>query len=398
MVIYGYPMTEMHHTIPNDTRTTYAVRYERNDTTVVCTYIFSDDVIKENQVYKTFMVLMRKDFKNIGDDEREQKFIYTRFGLNAEDPISGETLEDSLEQDDLKDAWLTYATSRDNEDFSWLVDKYYSEQIVEQDPYGDWKRQLVGNPNDITIDGEVSFSYSPGSTMEDSGTTGYLLYYSGGHFPCDTKEDDEDEFRPMYVIPLNDLLHLSMRMKFEAYNDVFSMWAYSEKTVKLKWYQTGFFRFIMMILGAFLAFMSGGVLGVMMYLGLQFLNVLLANIDPQLAMILGTVLAVVTLNFNFSSLASAFQTLNKMLQIVMNFNKIMFANSVEQIQSLIEDITEETKDMKDEIKDILHNTIYIPFGDKIEMGYNKLFDLPYMQNELLDDSISLKQYEPKYFR
>jgi hypothetical protein len=392
--------------VPIDKRNVIAIEYVSGGD-IKHIFAYTSDIISEAVSYTSLIIPMRKDFKHIGDDELKKKFVYNRFGLNAPDE-DGDTLEEQLDQEDLKDAWITYSSSRDEKDgiFADIVKMIYGttdgyEEEGPKEGFGDLPLNSGYMHNYVTVTGDFfSFEYQTIGDMTSEGGYYYVIRYDNGDYECD-RTDDEGLAMPLYIIPIEFLSSLPMYQKFDAYNKLFSIWVFSQKTVKVKWYQTLFFRMIMLLIPVGFAFMTFGASAAMnvamMNVGLQVAGQILSSLDPRILSILGVVAGIYLGSFTVTNFNGIVNIVNNMLKVVQSFHTVAFKNQLERITEEIDTLRDEQKDMEDELKDMTTRGIYIPIGDTLEYGYNDLYELAYNAPNLLAVSVDPEFYVTKYY-
>jgi hypothetical protein len=150
---------------------------------------------------------------------------------------------------------------------------------------------------------------------------------------------------------------------------------YAEKKVKMKWYQSLFFRFLL----AVIAVIFVGPMAIVTMIASQVISML----DPRLAAIIGIVLAVVAFNPS-AVLQSTMKIVDSLIRTFSAFSQHAFQAATESIQSTIETLSEETKDMQETLADMWHQGIYMPLDTQdmisqtmynggesfVEMSYN----------------------------
>jgi hypothetical protein len=370
--------------IPVDYRSVMAVVY---DTTTItkATWLFSEGITTEMTTDTCMMLMLRENFDDYyPEDSKAHRFLYSRFGLNAPDK-DGNTLDDQLDQPDLKNAWLTYASHRHDDMFSSVVSEVYNIPPVNENP--NQFTPMVTNM--VTIKGatEVRYEYLTNMYEDDLLPDGYRMVHENGWFYCDYFDDEKGEWESRYMIPMNYLKEKILKDKFTAYNRTFTMFVYSEKTVKLKWYQTLFFRFIFMVIALF----TVGPMAIAINIGMQVLGKVLEQLDPIISAIIGFAVGLVTGGFSFN-FTNILNLANNILSFVMKLNTIMFQKSMEAIQDSIDTLTEKTEELRDEMNDMLNDTVFIRFGDKLEMLYNGVYDLAPATPDLVYRSVDMDRY------
>ena len=371
----GHNGTEHEIELPEDNRTVIAIEYKAGSATRY-TYAFTEGMIREEHSdYTGLMLLMKKDFE-VPESDKYRKFLYNRFGLGTEGPPPEEgeeeqpSLEDSIaDAENLKDAFITYSCSKNDEEFGALVSEIYA----------------MGN--EVKCTGEINFEYE--ARQDAQGLTKYFIIFEHGMFSPE-KVDENGEDMYLYMMPIEELRTLSLPRKFKAYNKMFCMWGYSEVEVEIKWYQTGFFRFIMMIVGAILAFLTFGVAGLIMYGLMQIGMKLLALIDPRLAAIVGLVVGLLMMDVS-QVLNSVLMVTNNVLAIVQTFNQVAFEKDLQAIKDRTDDYIEKTEEANEELSEIDSNQILMSFGDKVDYLYNGNMEAAYSAPQMIAASVDMSQ-------
>lgn len=378
--------------MPKDEREVIAVKYYGGRGEYI--YIYTEDLIREDTKYSTLMLVMRKNFQE-PSDSKYKDFLYSRFGLNAEDN-TGTKLEDSLDQPDLKDAFLTYASYRSDEIFGDWVNQVYHFERQTQDPVeGMEVNETKKPPNVVYVNGELSFKYQ--TTMTMNGGTQYVISYGGGTFPADMTDEDTGEPLPTYVVPFEVVNQKKLHERFQAYNRTFTMFVYSEKTVKVKWYQTTLFRMILMVLGVIFSFVFLGATAAINMLVSMVISTILQAMDPKIAALLGLVLFALTFDFSALNMGNILKFSENILKVVQTFHNVAFQQDIENLTEEVKSLGDETKEMAEEIDEIMNDAIYIPFYDRVDMMYNTVTELPYKQYEMLDHSVQVPEPWLKVF-
>jgi hypothetical protein len=323
---------------------------------------------------------MKLDFQ-MPEDTKYRKFMMARFGLNSPGPKhddddpddnDGQTLQESLESNsELRDSFITYSSSRVDPAFGEFINEMYSKG------------------NEVSCKGKLDFHYE--THADPSGVDYYSITYRGKRY--ETAEKDEDgEWMPLFIAPIEPMKKLTMPRKFEAYNNMFCMWGFSEKTVKLKWYQTSVFRIIMMIISIVLAFITFGVSGLVMWGALQVVGQILTMIDPRIAAIVMLAIAIVTQNYS-NIYNQILNITSKLLDVVSTFNQVAFQSKIEHEQNVAKKLHEQTKEVQDEIDEITKNSnqILISFSDKVDYLYNGNMEAAYQAPELIASSVDMSR-------
>ena len=182
----------------------------------------------------------------------------------------------------------------------------------------------------------------------------YVFYWDGNTRKIeigDTLIEDTDEY--LYFIPLKYLQKLNMKDKFDYYSDILRFLVYTEEEIKLKWYQTKLFRWIMELLSIAFMFTTGGISGVWKAIAIEaiskgikndelvaLLSFLRGNINPQMILKLGL--------------------------------NIKTKKEIKKLKR----INEQLKTVREEMDEYSSKALYMPI-DNIGDIYDSLYQLPY---------------------
>ncbi len=362
--------------IANDVRSVIAIEY-LSGATVNRMYAFNSDMIGEAETQTGFLLLMKKDFSMVGDPESsERKFLYSRFGLNAKDK-DGNTLEDSLDVAEMKDAFLTYATDRYDDEFGYLVNRYYT-------------------GSDVTVVGDISFLYSTSMGIGGSGTE-YQIEYDGVWYDTD-QADADGRWMPFYIIPLEAIKTMPMHQRFEVYNKMFSMFVFSQTEVEVKWYQSVWFRAVMMIVAIVLSVVTAGMsvsTAVAMQVAMTIGGYILSLIDPRIMAVIGIVVAIISYNPN-QIMNSVLNIASNVLKVVSEFHNYAFMSDMELIKQRTQEYYDDAEELEEEASEDFKKPLVINFSAKVEYAYNGLYDLAYNMPDMLANSVNPEKLMPQY--
>jgi len=352
-IVDGEPDHEnaIHVELPTDSRSVAAVEYTRTDDSLYHIFIFDGEVMASAYAYKALVIPFYKDFNPIADD-RKLDFIYNRFGLGGKDE-DGDSLKDSMANSaDLKHAFISYSLSRDDDLFGHWVDMLY----------GNIDGECPDNSNSCTlarvdITGEYEIYYRLESGYIDD--LGYEV--EGGYKITVERESKDADEGYYYIIPVGFLKEQILPDKFKAYERMFNMFMYAEKKVKMKWYQSMFFRFIFFIVALVVAVAVGAISITQAITAavMQVVNTVISQIDPRLAAILGLAFALYNMPAG-AGFKDIFNVANKMIQTFYQFQLHAIQGQIESIAGEIQTIGEETKEMKEEIAEMWKQGIYVP--------------------------------------
>ena len=360
----------LHVQIPIDERAVLAVEYITENGTNKYIYLFEEDITKEATAEKTLIIPFYKN-KAWVEPDKKVNFILNRFGLNAEDE-DGDSLKKSMESsEDLKHAFISYTLDRNDEKFGHWVNFVYGSS----DGHGN---STVAN---VSVQGDYDINYSMHVNPFDFSTS-YKISVER-----ETKNADDDYW---YIIPVKLLQNQTLKNKFNAYKYMFNMIMYSEKKVKVKWYQTILFRIVFFVVAVFVGVALGfiTVMQAVTMVVLQVISLVLQMIDPRLAAILGLAFALFT--FNPGSLSNMLDIVNKMIRTYYAFASEAFSSQLESIQGQITDINEDIKDMKEQLADMWHQGMYVPLETQDYMmttmynGGEEWTEIMYNQSDMLE--------------
>jgi len=276
-----------------------------------------------------------------------------------------DSFESTLDNPDYKHIFLTYCVPY-KPPYDKVIDDIYGTN-------GAIKFSFHG----ITIEtgNKIDFgSWTPTSTNYCEGNvagSNYSFTVDGVRMSFDNPDDGE----PQYLIPIEYFLtERTLKEKHKDLGEALTMVVMAEKTVKVKWYQTGFFKIFMWVVAIGLA-VTGNP---MMLIGMVTSTVITAVFGDKIAMLVGIVMAIYTLGTSLAN--AAVSTLNILSQVADIASKIMslyFKNAYDKISGEIEDINEKSKSTREAIDEMTHEMIYIPIGDVIDTIFTSMYDLMY---------------------
>jgi hypothetical protein len=231
-------------------------------------------------------------------------------------------------------------------------------------------------PTVVTISGEYLIEYRmTDGSVDDMGTIIPATYQVS--MERETKNADDGYF---YIIPTAFMKKQTLPNKFEAYKRMFNMWVYSEKKVKVKWYQSLFFRIIFMFIAALF-------IGPMVFV-YQAISMVLQAIDPRLAAIIGLAFAIFSMNPG--NLQSIINTVNSLIKVYSAFITEAFNASMEAITNEINALTEDTKNMKESLAEMWRQGMYVPLDTQdiisqdMYNGGERYVEMSYNQSDMIE--------------
>ena len=303
---------------------------------------YKEDVIAETANYRYLLLPIKADFDFIDVPD------YVDVLLNQQG-LGDDTLKNSLSDSEIRDALLTYSTNSSNPLVSMIIQQVYG---------------IAGNRNGIVLSNDyynISLQatyYCDEMDPDNCAETGYEVCF--GFSECYDAESNN-----ALIIPIDSFNDLPMNDRYRLLRDSYRIWGNVEVTKDIAWYQTGFFRFIVMAIAIVVAAYTGNfwALGVMvgMQIGTQMLSKVLS---PEIMAAIAIAVAIFTLDF--SSIANQFATIANL------------TNSICQLQFMIERqaITEELAEGKEQaladqkaLEEMDNDTLYIPF-DKYDQHYS----------------------------
>jgi len=390
--------TEYYEPYPDDTRVVYAIPYVQNNDDTKFIYAFQSDIKGQAEKDMVLMIPMKKNEQWVGDTDKYKKFVLNKFGLGAEDPKTGDSLEESLDQENLHDAFISYTVSHDDEDFGWIV----------KEVYGDI---AAGLGREITVrSDEYSMSYvptmwcalydhddpegcewidkcydknNPPDCPDSLGCcNAYRVVYGREEVFLPKHSSDENgetkEFSPMFLVPIRFLKRQGVPMKFRAYKKLFTMWIYMEKKVKIKWYQTSFFRFLFLFAAMIFTAIFFGPAGLFKMVIGQIIGIASQALDPRIAGILSIVIGFVM--GSFQGIQGVMNAIQQALKIINSFHLMAFRADLEQIQNDTKNYSKETREMAKWISEVRKRAIWAPLdwtNDAYNMPFRLLYEMPY---------------------
>jgi hypothetical protein len=312
------------------------------DTTIL---VFKKD-IETSVSYTTCLVLPIKDNGSFVSLEDYQKVLLNDYGFYYDD------LKSELEQSSLKSALLTYSTNRNNALYKQYLDDIYGP---------------IGNIAEITIESQYyDWSYTETTEYDYYGdpVTAYSTVLFEGYSKIDNGEN-------LYLLPIEIVNNMTLEEKYQFIEQCFSLYGFSSETVEIKWYQTGFFKFITLVISFAIAIFTGQVQYIGIAIGIGAATVVIAQIlGPEAAAIFAIVAAVVTMG---SSLTWSLSNIAQFsLQVSKEFFNAWNIRRVESISAEADYYSEEQQKLQEQLNEMTSDFVYNPFN-----GYNSYYDTVY---------------------
>jgi hypothetical protein len=287
--------------------------------------------------------------------EAQCRYLYTEGSpdynncINECQDQSGDTFEDALNNREYKHIVMLYC-------------------VPYEDPY---KEALNG----LLTDDHSSYTFE---------THGIKLttYKTKGLMIDGVKLEGDDDFKPQFVFPNEEIISttpgdakFNLTEKYNFLRDGWSMVIMAEKTVKVKWYQRGIFKILMVIVVVVIAVMTANPTMLITYFGMQ----IAARILPPKALaILSIVAAVYTLGTSLSTNVSMMSQFVQVVKLADSLTQFYFMTATEDIQSEIGEYKEKTDKARDEIDELTNNGFNVWLGlDSVSNYYDDIYDIIY---------------------
>ena len=366
---------------PIDNRLFYIIAYNLNSN-IGATLETTSSFLRENTTSDALLFGIKKNGNNIGDTKYKNA-LKLKFGLGAKGNDSFE--ENIINNSQIKNTFLSY-TAKSN-------DSNYSNEI----------KSIYGEPSDLNIvtytgsDFIVEYGYEKYSYPLGEGEVSYNLdMYSNINGTQLEKNKWTDE--QIYVIlPIDTLIeNKTLSEKYNILRDLLTLVAESEVVVKHKWYETGFFSFIVTILSAAFAIATGNIeLFAIMYTGSTIINMLVKN--PMLKVVLNVVIFAIAGVKGYIKLDEMTKIDWAMFdfQTTTSLFKAKLSIESKKIYSNIKSMNAQNEKAQDMINKIKKKAMYMPF-DLQNFYYNTMYELPYQQFAYIEQStqINTDMYNP----
>ena len=330
---------------PKDERLVWAVRYKTQDGTEKEVFIYRENVSNIFKQYKVFILPLKKDGSWQGDN-RYIKFLLNRYGLGSKgNQDSG--LKESLDNSDIKDAFITYAATERNGKFKPYIDAIYGSN----------------NENLITINAFVNIEYNNGNIKINGKSKSLPL------------KDKDGNHTPSWIIPHELLTHQGYKDKYETYKDLFALFVYMQKTIHLKWYQTWFFKIFFFFVGIVFAFVTGGTSLGLLAIGGVALSFALSSINPKLGILVDLLMAIETFGASLGgSLSNILMSVEKIFEFGARLYQLYIGDQIEDIAKQLANTQKETKKLKEDLLEMKNKLFYVNFLDLQDMQYNLMYN------------------------
>jgi len=339
--------------IAEDNRTIYACNYSYDDsgTTTLAdgTYFFKDDIIAEASEWH-FLMLPLKDEGEIINDAGYVKAVLNDFGLG------NGALDESLANNDIKRSLISHSTSLDDTDYADIIEEVYGAD---------------GNRKDVTLQTDYyNILYHNVTRIEHygEGESDVIIEYK--------ISIDDNEFyldgKYVMMLPLEELRKEPMNIRYKHIKDTLRIWANTSVTVHLKWYQTGFFKFLTIIIAAVISVITENPTALLWAIGAPIVLGLISKIfGPEVAAIVA--IAYIAFTFDFSK-ATNIETFSTVANIANQMSQVYFTIESKSINKDLNRISEEDKAAHKAISEMKRQAIYMPF-DSYSSYYDGMYSV-----------------------
>jgi len=289
------------------------------------------------------------------------KALLNGYGFNASD------LEAELDNDEIVESLFTYSTNKST------TNSFALEMIRDMYGWSGTENTVSINTDfyDILYDTEVYFGDDGMGNLERE--LKYSIEFNG--VKKIIGEDDK-----LMIIPIDSAMDLTIIERYDLLRDSFALWGNMQVTVELEWYQTGLFRFAMMMIGMIAAVLSGPV-GVAMFIGGSIVGrIAYEKWGAEGALAVGVLLAVATygasLNGSFASLAeTATHAAQIAATLAIKYFQMKQSEQLAELTAEAEEYEELTKEEYQSIEDMKSEFMYQPLAS-IDNYYIMSIDYP----------------------
>ena len=372
--------TEIQVEVPEDLRTIYLTRcaYTPGDcfswTEAVAEPMYKADIIGEVHTYR-FLIFPIKDNGEFVEHKSYQQVLLTDLGLG------NGALHDTLASPDIVKSIISYSVPFDNKTFEPYIEEVYGAS-------GNYNQVVFNTPNY-----HIEY-YSTSSTDENGNSiSSSQINFDGESFSIDD--------RAVAILPIDIFVDMIMIDRYSSLNEIFRIWANTEVTVELKWYQTGLFKLVTFIIAAVMAIWSGGT-SFMWFVGLQAGFAILSSfVSPEVMAIIAVVVAVVAMDF--SKLGANLNSFAQISNIANNMSKFYFVGQTEKLNDQMSSYQEEQKAASDAIDEMRNDGLYIPmdsytsyYSGMYAMGmdsYTSVYESYYDYDKMLKPKLGVQKHD-----
>jgi hypothetical protein len=358
--------------IPEDGRVIYLLQYMYRNDTEYCDEYFNvnpdDWFIETIVVYRNefrpevtndeVMILPIRNNSSFVENPSYQKVLLNTMGFKEDDLI------EALDDPDIVAAILSYTSDRNSEveSIAKSVENLYGTLDV---------------PNDVSLSTDYyTIEYAEITTYKDNGfgetivTYTYSLTFNGHRFNLNADTT-------LYMVPVKDFSKLPLKERYEFIQKTFALIGNTEVTVDIAWYQTGFFRMVIVVAALASAIFTGGASLPLMLAGTVISKIAYNMWGTEGALIAGAVFAIITAGMSISGSAMSIaeislMTVNLGAQLLVAYTKYSANMIAEETQQYIE----ETEEYEEELHEMQKEILYMPL-EQYDMYYNNVNSMVY---------------------
>lgn len=322
-----------------------------------------------------------KDNFQFVETKSYQRSLLSNYGFDWQD------LKESLSDENIKASFITYSASTN--DFENLpqsilddIDAFYGR--------GDEVNYIAIRSPYYAIEYQWTFCWPWfGDECEDEGYIPQITV-EGTTFDIGDKK--------LYMVPVDNLLKLSMQEKYNFIRDTMCIWGNMEQEVHLAWYQTGFFKFVMFAVGVAFAWATYGasIKFAIAIIGSVAVSIIARELGPVAAIIASVLLVGVsnwatTGSLSLPAGSDLIDYISKnwydiTLKGVKTVSQMYFKHELGKIQDEISEYSDKTKEYTEQLKDLEGQYLYMPI---------KAYEDEWYVNYKLDQSIySARMFNP----
>lgn len=350
VVSYNYTLSDgTNSTVGATSRSIHSVTYTHNgQTNKYFTFSNTSYGNAKDSGLKFFMESIKEDGKKLPN--RESYRTMYRMGTTVN------SFSDAFKNNELKDLYYTYSAKSTNPDAIEFTNSIVSDNIT------------------IQIDGN--------STLEITKKgNGWITLYDG----TEVKDEDGDD---VIVLPLNAMDKLSISDKYIFVKKHLGYLSFSQKEVKVEWYQTGFFKFLLgAVLGVYGLF-TGNFIPLEAYLGSLAVGYVFKN--SSIGQVVGALLSFWTggfiIDFTISGVMNALNLASTFFSIYVKYEYNSIIDKTNAVEKKVEHL-------KEQIAKYSRQFLYSPL-DKMPYLYTLTYNA---YEELYNPLDKIKQQERSYF-
>jgi len=340
-----------------DSRATIYVKYtDKNGNKKE--WIGFDSIVREAITTEVLGIVLKNN-GSILNETKKMHIALSNLGIKYED------IKNNLHSSTLKSFFITYATKNKNYHF-------FSKRL--NDMY------RANNNVTINIGGNVFKYHYISHEKDDNVSSEYVL-------SINTSDGEGVEYKPgdsefFYFIPLNWVKELTLKERYQFVRECLVAIAYSHDVVHTKWFESGFFRFALMVATTFLT--GNPALAISMTIASEIIAS--TNLSPELKQAILITASIAVGSYN-GSLKEPSLTISDIARISIDLGKYYFKNKTENIFSQIKEYSVKEKQIEDTIQKIKNQSIFIPM-EQIGSYYDLQYSLLYNFNDLYYNTVN----------